>query len=201
MNSLGRYYRFHAHIYDVTRWAFLFGRHQLIREAARSVRARRILEVGCGTGSNLIPLARAYPAASITGVDLSAAMLGKARKKLAGYGPRIQLVHRHYSEPLSKAGEGFDLIVFSYCLSMINPGFEAVLRTAQRDLAPGGVLAIVDFHGTRSKLFGRWMRLNHVRLDGQILRELVGCDLRIEPCHVRNAYGGWWQYLTCLAKA
>lgn len=200
MSNLDRYYRFHAHIYDATRWAFLFGRRQLIREAASRVRARRILEVGCGTGANLVELARAYPAASITGVDLSSGMLAKARKKLAGYGPRIQLLHRPYSEPLSKPAEGFDLIVFSYCLSMINPGFEDVLRTAQRDLAPSGVIAVVDFHATPSGLFRRWMQLNHVRFDGQILRELDGCFLQIEPCQVRHAYGGWWQYLLCLAR-
>src|SRR5258705_4591589 len=45
-----RYYRWHAHFYDVTRWAFLFGRTALIRLAAGQLRPRRILEVGCGTG-------------------------------------------------------------------------------------------------------------------------------------------------------
>ena len=55
--SLDRYYRWHAHFYDATRWAFLFGRKALIRLAAKQLQPRRILEVGCGTGKNLAELA------------------------------------------------------------------------------------------------------------------------------------------------
>ncbi|BDC47961.1 O-methyltransferase [Bryobacterales bacterium F-183] len=200
--SLGRYYRFHAHIYDTTRWAFLFGRRKLIREVGARIRARRILEVGCGTGTNLMELARQYPAAKITGVDLSADMLAKARRKLSDHGPRVSLLHRAYDEPLSKAGEGFDLIVFSYCLSMINPGYDKVLQVARQDLAPGGAIAIVDFHATGSKWFRRWMAFNHVRFDGHILKAVQDIDgLQLDRCLLESAYGGWWQYLLCVARS
>lgn len=65
--SLTAYYRWHARIYDLTRWAFLFGRSQLIHKAAyRVVQPARILEVGCGTGRNLVALAQRFPAARIT---------------------------------------------------------------------------------------------------------------------------------------
>ncbi|MEZ4622108.1 MAG: class I SAM-dependent methyltransferase [Caldilineaceae bacterium] len=69
--TLTRYYRFHAKLYDLTRWSFLFGREALIRTLPGCCRATRILEVGCGTGKNLMVLAAAFPAAEITGVDLS----------------------------------------------------------------------------------------------------------------------------------
>ena len=49
--ALTRYYRWHAPLYDATRWSFLFGRAALIRGIALHRRPRRILEVGCGTGA------------------------------------------------------------------------------------------------------------------------------------------------------
>ena len=82
--NLDGYYRWHAHFYDATRWAFLFGRSALLRLCAEEHRPRRILEIGCGTGKNLAELARVFPQAEIVGLDLSAEMLGKARKKIAG---------------------------------------------------------------------------------------------------------------------
>ena len=55
--NLNGHRRWHVHFYDVTRWAFLFGRTPLIRMAAERIRPLRILEVGCGTGKNLAELA------------------------------------------------------------------------------------------------------------------------------------------------
>ena len=51
-----------------------------------------VLEVGCGTGRVLLPLARG--GTRLTGVDVSAAMLGRARAKLAagGLAERVKLV-------------------------------------------------------------------------------------------------------------
>jgi ubiquinone/menaquinone biosynthesis C-methylase UbiE len=52
--SLRGYYRLHSKIYDATRWSFLFGRHRLIELVASHKTPTRILEVGCGTGTNLV---------------------------------------------------------------------------------------------------------------------------------------------------
>ena len=196
--SLRGYYRWHAHFYDATRWAFLFGRTPLIRQAAERLRPRRILEIGCGTGRNLVQLARFFPHAEIVGLDLSGEMLRKARTKIAKYGSRVSLLERVYSAPVS-GGDPFDLIVLSYCLSMINPGYDEVLRICEQDLSPAGHLALVDFHDTRVDWFRRWMGLNHVRMDGQILAALQSAPFRLDPCLVKSAYGGLWRWFLCLA--
>jgi S-adenosylmethionine-diacylgycerolhomoserine-N-methlytransferase len=198
-DSLTTYYRRHARIYDLTRWAFLFGRRQLIRNAAsRMTMPTRILEIGCGTGRNLVELAQRFPAASITGLDLSKDMLDRARSKVARFGSRVTLLHRPYDAPLAE-GEKFDLIVLSYVLSMIHPGYDEVLRMCKSDLSATGVVAVVDFHRSRSAWFRQWMGINHVRMDGQILAEL---DKHFQHLvfQVHHGYGSLWHYLLFIGK-
>lgn len=193
--SLTRYYQFHASIYDATRWSFLFGRLSIIKEVSQRVAApRRILEVGCGTGHNLDLLCRAFPQSQVTGVDLSGAMLMKAKVKLKGYGERVHLREAAYNAPIGGESGGYDLILASYALSMFNPGWERALAAASEDLAPGGRIAMVDFHRARLPGFGQWMGMNHVRMEGHLL---AGVEALFTPemCRIQQAYGGVWEYV------
>ncbi|HQC71300.1 MAG TPA: class I SAM-dependent methyltransferase [Candidatus Competibacteraceae bacterium] len=191
--TLARYYRLHARLYDATRWSFLFGRSDLQARIAALRSPQRILEIGCGTGRNLARLAHCFPAAQLIGLDLSADMLARARTHLRQHRSRVILRQQIYSQPLAPA-PGFDLIVLSYCLSMINPGWEQVIRSARQDLMADGLMAVVDFHDTRWPAFRRWMAVNHVRMEGQLLPEL---QTHFQPLDsaVRRAYGGAWRYL------
>jgi S-adenosylmethionine-diacylgycerolhomoserine-N-methlytransferase len=198
-SGIESYYRMHAQIYDATRWSFLFGREAVVRLAASAHPApARILEVGCGTGRNLAALARRFPQAQITGLDLSDAMLAIARKKTAGFGDRVNFRRRAYDSPIESTG-AFDLVLCSYALSMFNPGFEAAIAAAGRDLAPGGHFALVDFHATRFPWFARWMGVNHVRMDGQ-LRPLLRSTFTPVVDRLESAYGGVWQYLMFVGR-
>lgn len=190
--ALEKYYRFHSLIYDATRWSFLFGRSELISICARNKRPRSILEVGCGTGKNLCALQRTFPTSRLMGVDLSRPMLDKAGKALGVHACDVELLHRVYDAPLRRNG-GFDLIVLSYALTMINPGLEHVLDCALKDLAPDGKIAVVDFHDTPARVFASWMQNNHVRMQGQVLSAL---EQRFTPVYknVRPVYGGLWRY-------
>lgn len=192
--SLEAYYRVHSVIYDATRWSFLFGRQTIVDLAAAGGPAERILEIGCGTGRNLTALGRAFPGASVTGVDLSAAMLRVAAKKGSG----ATLVCRAYDRPLA-ADRPFDLILCSYALTMFNPGWEEALDCAAADLRPGGRLVLADFHDSPSPLFRRWMAVNHVRLEGHLLPRL---ERLFEPQtrQIRRAYGGLWRYLLFIGR-
>jgi S-adenosylmethionine-diacylgycerolhomoserine-N-methlytransferase len=143
-------------------------------------------------------LARRFPRASLTGVDLSGAMLGVARRKTAGLGSRVTLVERAYAAPLDET-RGFDLVLCSYALSMFNPGFEQAIAAAVRDLAPGGHFALVDFHATRFPWFAKWMGVNHVRMDAQ-LRPLLRGNFAVVTEQVRSAYGGVWDYLLFVGR-
>jgi len=198
--AIERYYRFHSYIYDATRWSFLFGRTAILKPiAAANPEPARILEVGCGTGKNLFNLCQRFPNAAVTGLDLSEAMLDLARAKVAPFGDRVRLLRQRYDAPLSTDGGGFDLILFSYALSMFNPGFEAAIETAHADLAPEGLCAVVDFHDTGFPWFERWMGVNHVRMNGQ-LRPLLQARFKAETDDVRSAYAGVWRYLMFVGR-
>jgi S-adenosylmethionine-diacylgycerolhomoserine-N-methlytransferase len=189
-----RYYRVHAKIYDATRWSFLFGRDALIDRVATLNNPARVLEIGCGTGKNMRRLAQRFPQAQIVGVDAAAAMIAVAQRNLRSHAQQVRLIHGAYVAPIGHE-QPFDLVVCSYALTMINPGWEAVLDAARADLDPGGLLAVVDFHDSRVASFKRWMGVNHVRMDAHLL---PGLHARFAPqvSEVRRAYGGLWEYCT-----
>ena len=190
--GIERYYRLHAWIYDATRWSFLFGRRNLSACIADIRQPRRILEVGCGTGTNLRALCRHFPDAEIIGVDLSADMLGVARKNLQHMTRPPKLVQRAYNESLQD-NDPFDLVVFSYALSMFNPGWEHAIEIARHDLAADGIIVVVDFHHSRFPWFRKWMRVNHVRMDAHLL-PMLEQHFTAEQCQVNAAYGGLWHW-------
>ncbi|MEM9261521.1 MAG: methyltransferase domain-containing protein [Bacteroidota bacterium] len=197
-HPLSQYYQFQSRIYDLTRWSFLFGRkHLLANLPFRPTEPLQILEVGCGTGHNLLRLAKKYPEAEITGIDLSADMLAKAGKKVTHFGDRIQLLNGAFGD--ADLGNSFDLIIFSYCLTMVNPGWEALVRAAHRRLLPQGLIAVVDFHDSSIPIFERHMGGHHVRMEGHLL-PLLSEKCREENCRIRSAYGGIWRWFEFIGR-
>lgn len=197
-SAIERYYRFHSLIYDATRWSFLFGRDRIIEvieliAQQSQPQPQRILEVGCGTGRNLAALARRFQEAQITGLDLSNVMLDRAKRATARFGSRVELVRACYDCPLHESPQ-YDVVLFSYALSMFNPGWDTAMASAARDLKPGGLLAVVDFHDSAFPFFKSWMGVNHVRMDSHLLpglQELTRPAVQEE----RSAYAGVWRYL------
>jgi S-adenosylmethionine-diacylgycerolhomoserine-N-methlytransferase len=168
---MNRIYRHQRHIYDATRKYYLLGRDLLIVRLA-PFPGQSVLEIGCGTGRNLILAARRYPQARFFGIDVSTEMLTSANEQIAraGLSSRVKVAHADATafDPQPLFGEAsFDRIFISYSLSMI-PAWRAVLDGAVARLAPRGELHIVDFGGQdglprwfRNSL-RRWLALFHV---------------------------------------
>ena len=145
---MDRMYRFQRHFYDASRRYYLLGRDQLLDRLAPP-QGGSILEIGCGTGRNLIGAAQRYGQAKLFGIDISQEMLKTALGTMGrmGYGKRVKVACADATsfDPIVALGqERFDRIYFSYTLSMI-PDWQAALRHALSLLSEDGELHIVDF--------------------------------------------------------
>lgn len=170
-------YRGQRHIYDLTRKYYLLGRDALIRDLSPPA-GGHVLEIGCGTGRNLIVAARRWPDARFYGLDISHEMLKSARQAIAraGLSHRIHLGQGDAAQFDAAALFGvarFDRVFQSYTLSMI-PDWQGAIREAARHLKPGGELHIVDF-GQQERLpdwFRRglhaWLARFHVSPRGDL---------------------------------
>lgn len=171
---MDRIYRRQRHLYDATRKHYLLGRDRLIAEL-EPPEGGAVLEIGCGTGRNLIAAAKAYPHASLYGLDISALMLETAASSIgrAGLAERIRLARadaaRFEPEALF-ARPAFDRVFFSYSLSMI-PEWRPAIDAALAAVAPGGRLHLVDFGRQEGlpapfrTLLYAWLRRFHVMPD------------------------------------
>jgi S-adenosylmethionine-diacylgycerolhomoserine-N-methlytransferase len=152
-------YRTQRHFYDITRKYYLLGRDALIDGLAPPP-GGNVLEIGCGTGRNLIVAAKKWPGARFHGIDISTAMLQTARANIAkaGLSDRILVAQGDATSFDAQALfgiDGFDRVLQSYTLSMI-PDWRGALREGAAKLAPCGRLDIVDF-GQQERL-PRWFR-------------------------------------------
>lgn len=195
-SAMKRYYKFQSKIYDTTRWMFLFGRNQLIHQLPVAHDAElSILEIGCGTGHNLSNFANYFTRSILVGVDVSEDMIALSRKKVHQHRNRVQLLSKPYNEHCFRETESFDIVVFSYALTMMNPHWPNLIEQAYKDIKPGGMIAVVDFHNTKNPLFKAHMKNNHVRMDGHLVPVLKE-KFSTLSCDVQSAYLGLWEYFT-----
>jgi S-adenosylmethionine-diacylgycerolhomoserine-N-methlytransferase len=145
---MDRIYRYQRYIYDVTRRHYLLGRDTLIDGLVPPDRGS-VLEIGCGTARNLIRAAERYRDASFYGIDVSAAMLETAARRVsaAGLAARVRLAQgdaTSFSPGAIVNREQLDRVFISSARSLIRD-WRGVLDRAAPMLAPGGSLHIVDF--------------------------------------------------------
>jgi ubiquinone/menaquinone biosynthesis C-methylase UbiE len=99
----------------------------------------RVLEVAIGTGRNL----RYYaPDATITGIELSPAMLAFARQHADELGRTVEL-HEGDAENLPFGDATFDTVVCALSLCTI-PDPASAIAEFKRVLVPGGTLLLLD---------------------------------------------------------
>ena len=116
-------------------------------------RGKRVLEVGCGIGTDSINFARA--GAELTAVDLSGESLriAEQRAEVMGVADRIRFVEANAEELASAlAGEQFDL-VYSFGVIHHTPHPDRALAQMRRLAAPGGTLKLMVYHRRSWKVF------------------------------------------------
>jgi SAM-dependent methyltransferase len=100
---------------------------------------RSVLDLGCGTGGHVLPLAaRGY---AVTGADRSGGMLAAARRKAATAGLAARFVRGDVRR--LRIGRRFDAVIAMFAVLGYQTGDEdirAALATAAAHLRPGGLL-------------------------------------------------------------
>jgi S-adenosylmethionine-diacylgycerolhomoserine-N-methlytransferase len=201
---MNRMYRRQRHIYDGTRRYYLLGRDQLI-SGLQPAAGTSVLEIGCGTGRNLVLAGRLYPDARFFGIDVSTEMLTSAIAAISRTDQtgRVRVAHGDGTafnpQNLFRISR-FDHVMISYSLSMI-PDWRGVLQAAATHLKPGGRLHIVDF-GRQERLPGvaralllQWLAMFDVTPRDDLERvlsdmaEARGADLKFE-----RPFRGYAQY-------
>ena len=171
-----------ARLYDL----FVYARNEVeavpeevefLTWAFRQLAARRVkdvLDVGCGTGRDLIPLARSGFA--VTGLDNSRGMLNETSRRLRKHGLSAELVEQDM-EGLAYSQQ-FDAVLcmnsgIDYLLT--TDRIEAALTRFRTALRPGGVLVLDSWN-----FFGQWQRFGTTHSD---VRESDGTRIEYHDRH------------------
>ena len=101
---------------------------------------QRILDMGCGLGHNVLPIARAFPAAEIVAVDLAAPMLRFGHARAIGMGVRNVTFRQGNVESMPFEDCSFDFIFSAMFLHETSySALRNIFGEVRRLLAPGGL--------------------------------------------------------------
>ena len=153
--TLARAYARWAPVYDLV-FGPVFERGRLAAVAAAERVGGRILEVGVGTGISLPQYGRRL---SVIGVDLSEAMLRKARERIAAETlSHVAGLMVMDAQRLGFPDGAFDAVVAQYVITVV-PDAEATLDELARVIRPGGEIILVNHIGAEAGLrraFEQW---------------------------------------------
>jgi len=196
-----RTYRLFSGSYD-----FVFGPvfHPGRKEAVRVANDRpgqRILEVGVGTGLSLTYF---RPDSHVTGIDVSAEMLAKAKRRVARQKlAHVDALHVMDAEHLDFEDNSFDAVLALYVASVV-PSPARFAAEMRRVCIPGGKIVLVN-HFTSENWALRFMERRVAHLARHIgfhadfpldtfLRDSQLTEREIRPSNLF----GYWRLLRCI---
>lgn len=134
----------------------IFGRLNLFRERhipflveTVGLKDKRVLEIGCGTGSSTVALAE--QGAIVTGIDIDTDSVAVAQKRMDLYGLKADFLQMNALDIKDKLDNKWDIIIFFASLEHMTPNERFLsVKSAYDILKPGGSLCIF---GTPNRLW------------------------------------------------
>jgi ubiquinone/menaquinone biosynthesis C-methylase UbiE len=141
LSTRQRYQRI-APLYDILDLPFEYRRYRQLRPLLFAGMSGLILDAGVGTGRNL-PF---YPSgAKVTGIDLSAAMLARARQRLGQARAAVELREMDVTH-LDFPDQHFDSAVATFLFCVLPDEKQTpALAEIKRVLKPGGILRLLEY--------------------------------------------------------
>ena len=149
---------------------------------------RSILDLGCGTGNHVFPLAkRGY---EVTGVDRSSDMLAKALSKIAHFKSQSQSLPEFLQGDLRTLDldREFDAVLMMFAVlgyQLTNEDVLAALKTVRRHLKPGGLFVCDIWYGPAVLAIRPGDKIKMIQTEGRKVIRLASGSLDIQK-HLAN---------------
>jgi ubiquinone/menaquinone biosynthesis C-methylase UbiE len=166
--------------YDLLVWLYLLGRERQFRDRlldlARLAPGEAVLDIGCGTGSLAIAArGRVGAGGAVDGLDASAEMIARARRKAAKAGADVAFTVG-VVETLPYPDARFDVVLSTLMLHHLPAAArEQCMREMRRVVKPGGRVLAVDFGARRGERRGF---LAHIHRHGGVALDEIVALLR-----------------------
>jgi ubiquinone/menaquinone biosynthesis C-methylase UbiE len=140
-DGVSRYRRI-ARSYDLLDWPFEYFRYRPLRRMLFAGLSGHVLDAGVGTGRNMA----FYPTgATVTGIDVSPAMLARAEHRRAELGAEVTLLERDITDT-GLPDHSFDAIVASFVFMVLpEDRHHAALSEFARLCKPGGEVRLLEY--------------------------------------------------------
>jgi phosphatidylethanolamine/phosphatidyl-N-methylethanolamine N-methyltransferase len=200
LEKVERVYSNYASVYDhIFGTVFREGRECAVRKVSPRP-GERILEVGVGTGLSL-PL---YPShCRVTGIDLSAGMLQKARERVAAH--RLSNVELYQMDAgnMTFPDNSFDTVMAAYVVTAV-PDYRKVMAEMIRVCRPGGRIILLNHFSNGNKLIAAVEKAisplcKHLgfRTDLALHHVLEGTSLQVAKKEMVNPLR-FWHLVECI---
>jgi phosphatidylethanolamine/phosphatidyl-N-methylethanolamine N-methyltransferase len=162
----------------------------------------RVLEVGAGTGINA-PLYRRD--CQVTAIDLSSAMLEKARERIAWHGLRNVRLLETDAAHLTFANDSFDRVYAPYMISVVPDPVKVALEM-KRVCRAGGRIVILNHFRSEHPLMSRIERAItpltiHVGFKADLAMPAFLAQAGLRPVSVEKVnFPRIWSLITCIKE-